>query len=134
METGQEQIDINSPTPAGPTAAGDPVCNRLLENGRLKEGDLKRAVSYRDQHGGDLVTLLVRLGLVSERDVAEAEAELLDLPLVRTADLPDQVPELPDVSVRFLKQIVEPFGVGHFLTVQNEDPLVEQVSELAQGK
>ena len=34
--------------------------------------------------------------------VAEAEAELLDLPLMRTADLPDQVPELPDVSVRFL--------------------------------
>ena len=37
------------------------------------------------------MTLLVRLGLVSERDVAEAEADLLELPLVRTADLPDEL-------------------------------------------
>ena len=82
----------------------DPVCTFLLDNGRLKEADLKRAMNYRDQHGGDLVTLLVRLGLASERDVAEAESALLDLPLVRTADLPDQAPDLPDVSVRFLKE------------------------------
>ena len=32
----------------------------------------------------------------AEKALAEAEAELLDLPLMRTADLPDQVPELPD--------------------------------------
>jgi len=83
---------------------GDPVCAFLLDNGRLKSADLKRAQGYQEQHGGDLVTLLVRLGLVSERDVAEAEAGLLDLPLIRTADLPDEAPELPDVSLRFLKQ------------------------------
>jgi general secretion pathway protein E len=75
-----------------------------MENDRLKTADLKRAVSYQEQHGGNLVTLLVRLGLVSERDVAEAEADLLELPLIRTADLPDEVPQLPDISVRFLKQ------------------------------
>ncbi len=82
----------------------DPVCAFLLENDRLKSVDLKRAVSYQEQHGGDLVTLLVRLGLVSERDVAEAEADLLELPLVRTADLPEEAPELPGISVRYLKQ------------------------------
>ncbi|MDT8320357.1 MAG: type II secretion system ATPase GspE [Xanthomonadales bacterium] len=80
------------------------VCQFLIDNGRLKAADLSRAETYRDQHGGDLVTLLVRLGLVSEKDVAEAESELLDLPLLRTADLPDEAPGLPEVSLRFLKQ------------------------------
>ena len=104
MQTGEETIQTDSGQQAGPDTGQDPVCAQLLEAGRLKESDLRRAVAYRDQHGGDLVTLLVRLGLTSERDVAEAEADLLDLPLVRTADLPEQAPELPDVSVRFLKQ------------------------------
>jgi len=139
VETGQEQIDINPPGPAAPTAAGDPVCNRLLENGRLKEGDLKRAVNYRDQHGGDLVTLLVRLGLVSERDVAEAEADLLDLPLMRTADLPDQVPELPDVSVRFLKQnlilpIEESNGDLTVVMANPRDDYARRALAMASGK
>jgi general secretion pathway protein E len=82
----------------------DEVCNYLLKSNRLKAGDLKRAEVYREQHGGDLITLLVRLGLVSERDVAEAEASLLDLPLVSTNDLPEEAPDLGTLSYRFLKQ------------------------------
>jgi len=84
--------------------ATEAVCEFLLSNHRLKSADLKRAETYRDQNGGDLVTLLVRLGLVSERDVAEAESDLLHLPLTRTADLPEEVPELPGISVRYLKE------------------------------
>jgi general secretion pathway protein E len=82
----------------------DAVCEFLLSSSRLKRADLKRAETYRDQNGGDLITLLVRLGLVSERDVAEAESALLQLPLTRTADLPDEIPELPGISVRYLKE------------------------------
>jgi general secretion pathway protein E len=100
----EQKIDPGPEGPAPGAAASDPVCAFLLESDRLKQADLKRAVNYQEQHGGDLVTLLVRLGLVSERDVAEAEAELLGLPLIRTADLPDEAPQLPDVSVRYLKQ------------------------------
>jgi len=75
----------------------------LIENGRLKKADLKRAETFRDQNGGDLITLLVRLGLVSERDVAEAESSLLDLPLISTADLPDEAPDIDTLSLRYLK-------------------------------
>ena len=57
------------------TAFEDEVCVYLIESGRLKKSDLKRAETFRDQNGGDLITLLVRLGLVSERDVAEAESQ-----------------------------------------------------------
>ena len=104
MQTGEERTEIDTLGQAPQPVPDDPVCTFLLENDRLKSTDLKRAVSYQEQHGGDLVTLLVRLGLVSERDVAEAEANLLELPLVRTADLPDEVPELPGISMRYLKQ------------------------------
>ncbi|MBT8059009.1 MAG: type II secretion system ATPase GspE [Gammaproteobacteria bacterium] len=117
----------------------DPVCNFLLNAGRLKPNDLKRAVTYRDQHGGDLVTLLVRLGLVSERDVGEAEAGLLDLPLMRTADLPDQVPQLPDISVRYLKQnlilpIDESNGDLTVLMANPRDEFARKALSMASGK
>jgi general secretion pathway protein E len=104
--TGQEiteQTELAPGTALQRTAA-DQLCEILVERGRLKKADLRQAEAYREQHGGDLVTLLVRLGLVSEKDVAEADAELLKLPLVRTADLPDEVPHIEGLSVRFLKQ------------------------------
>lgn len=109
--TGQatsEQGAVSQAAPVTGTAlkrsAADEICAVLLERERLKQADLRRAEAYRDQHGGDLVTLLVRLGLVSEKDVAEAEAEMLDLPLVRTGDLPEEVPQIEGISVRFLRQ------------------------------
>ena len=82
----------------------DEVCLYLIESGRLKKPDLKRAETFRDQNGGDLITLLVRLGLVSERDVAEAESSLLELPLISTADLPEDAPDIGTLSLRYLKQ------------------------------
>ncbi|MCP4046041.1 MAG: type II secretion system ATPase GspE [Gammaproteobacteria bacterium] len=82
----------------------DEVCVYLIDSGRLKKSDLKRAETFRDQNGGDLITLLVRLGLVSERDVAEAESSLLELPLISTADLPDEAPDIGKLSLRYLKQ------------------------------
>ena len=82
----------------------DEVTVYLIESGRLKKSDLKRAETFRDQNGGDLITLLVRLGLVSERDVAEAESSLLKLPLVSTADLPEEAPDIGKLSLRYLKQ------------------------------
>ena len=85
-------------------AVEDEVCLYLIESGRLKKSDLKRAETFREQNGGDLITLLVRLGLVSERDVAEAESSLLDLPLISTADLPEEAPDIGQLSVRYLKQ------------------------------
>lgn len=115
------------------------VCTFLLEKSRLKETDLKRAETYRDQHGGDLVTLLVRLGLVSEKDVAEAESDLLDLPLIRTADLPDEAPELPSVSVRFLRQnlllpIAESNGDLTVVMANPRDEFARKALSMASGK
>ncbi|HEY9540202.1 MAG TPA: type II secretion system protein GspE, partial [Luteimonas sp.] len=60
----------------------------LLDKGRLKEPDLARARRLQEETGGNLLSLLGRLGLVSERDHAETCAEVMDLPLVAGKDAP----------------------------------------------
>jgi general secretion pathway protein E len=97
-----EELNNNQTQPSG--AAEDQVCVYLIESGRLKKSDLKRAETFREQNGGDLITLLVRLGLVSERDVAEAESSLLKLPLISMGDLPDEAPDIGKLSLRYLRQ------------------------------
>ena len=139
MQTGEERTEVESTGQAPEPVLVDPVCAFLLENDRLKSTDLKRAVSYQEQHGGDLVSLLVRLGLVSERDVAEAEASLLELPLVRTADLPGEVPDLPGISVRYLKQnlilpIAESNGDLTVVMANPRDAFARKALSMACGK
>ena len=139
MQAGEEQIELQPPGMAPDAAVNDPVCAYLLEHSRLRTSDLRKAETYQEQNGGDLVTLLVRLGLVSEKDVAEAESELLDLPLVRTADLPDEAPELPDVSMRFLKQnlilpIAESNGDLTVVMANPRDEFARQALSMASGK
>jgi hypothetical protein len=54
------------------------VAALLLQRGKLKDADLVRARRLQEQDGGGLLALLGRLGLVSERDHAEACAAVLD--------------------------------------------------------
>ena len=100
----QATEELKDKTEKQPEAIEDEVCVYLIDSGRLKQSDLKRAETFRDQNGGDLITLLVRLGLVSERDVAEAESSLLELPLISMADLPEDAPDIGSLSLRYLKQ------------------------------
>ena len=82
----------------------DRICQQLLARGRLKEADFARARRLHEESGGgSLVSLMTRIGLVSERDVAEASAEVFDLSLVTAKDFPENPPTV-QVSVRFLKQ------------------------------
>ena len=81
------------------------VCALLVARGRLKDNDLVRARRLHEEAPeGTLTTLLTRLGLVSERDLAEAWAERLDAPLLAARDAPEMPPADVDISVRFLKQ------------------------------
>jgi general secretion pathway protein E len=64
------------------------ILDALLARGRLKEGDLARARPLHAE-GGSLLGLLVRLGLVSERDQAQASAEVLGLPLLEGKQVPE---------------------------------------------
>ena len=65
------------------------IAAALAERGRLKDADLARAQRLHAEAGGSLAALLVRLGMVSERDMAEAAAEVLGLPMLSAKDCPD---------------------------------------------
>ncbi|MBX3701151.1 MAG: type II secretion system ATPase GspE [Dokdonella sp.] len=81
------------------------ICQFLVARGRLKENDLARGrrLHEEDAAAGSLVSLLTRLGLVSEREMAEAVAELLHLPLLSAKEFPEAPPANVQSSIRFLK-------------------------------
>ena len=56
--------------------------------------------------GERLSRLIVRLGLISERDAADTLSEILDVPLVHSADYPEANVFDGRVSARFLKDSV----------------------------
>ena len=96
------------------------LCSLMIEQERLREEDLQRAKAYREQHGGNLLTLLVRLGLVSERDLARAQSELLEIPMASEKDYPEKAPQLDSISVRYMKQ-------QHLVPVRIDDDTLDVV-------
>src|SRR5688500_12925637 len=111
MNVGADQVAGNTAPPGAPGEVADTPDERivaaLVAKGRLKDADLARARRLQAETGGSLLGLLARLGLVSERDHAEACAMVLDLPLVSAKDLPELPPELsPDghaLTLKFMK-------------------------------
>ena len=105
-------LEDSTATPDTPEAR---IVARLRASGRLKDVDLARAQRLHTEAGGSLLTLLGRLGLVSERDHADACAAELGLQLLSAKAVPEEPPELVDgahpLSVRFLRQFhVLPIG------------------------
>ena len=78
--------------------------NHLVEQGKLDRSGLSRGLRFRDSRGENLGSVLPKLGLVSERDMAEALAHLLALPLTREDDVPAQAVLEGVLSDRFLKE------------------------------
>jgi general secretion pathway protein E len=75
-------IDTDTETPiADAPASVEPsfderISAQLIARGRLKEADLGRARRLHEENPeGDFISLMTRLGLVSERDAAEALAD-----------------------------------------------------------
>ena len=83
----------------------DRICHFLVTRGRLKEADLVRGrrLHEEDPASSSLASPLTRLGLVSEREMAEAVSELLTLPLLSAKEFPETPPANVQTSVRFLK-------------------------------
>ena len=75
----------------------------LVSLGKLSARDLERAVSAQSEAGGLLPAILVSLGLVSELDVAQAQAQLLGMPYVTADDFPSLAPELDGLQPDFLR-------------------------------
>ena len=126
VETTQEpSSQAQAPdAPPAPASDGERVVAALLEKGRLKEADLVRAQRLQEETGGELLALIARLGLVSERDHAEACADVLGLPLIAVKELPDLPPEGLELSLRFMKQfaVVPVADAGERVDVLMADP------------
>ena len=89
----------------------------LVRAGRLDARALDRALRVRAGATESLIEILPRLGLVSERDLAEAIAQHLNLPLVGARDYPD-LPVLEDrIRARFLRD-------SHVLPLSTDDDAV----------
>jgi general secretion pathway protein E len=116
------------------------VCALLVARGRLKDNDFARARRLHEEAPeGTLTALLARLGLVSERDLAEAWAERLKAPMLAAKDAPDMPPADFDISVRFLKQQhVVPVRSGEdglaLMVADPADPYPLHAVRLASGK
>ncbi|WP_445144881.1 type II secretion system ATPase GspE [Dyella sp. Tek66A03] len=116
------------------------VCALLVSRGRLKDADLVRARRLHEESPeGTLTALMARLGLVSERELAEAWSELLQTPLLAAREAPELPPSELDVSSRFLKQQhVVPVRVGEdglgLVVADPADPYPLQAIQLAAGR
>jgi general secretion pathway protein E len=76
----------------------------LIERGKLDAAGLDRALRIQSDSGEKLGVLLVTIGVVAQRDVCEALANQLGLPLVEAASYPE-LPILEErVSARFLRE------------------------------
>ncbi len=111
----------------------------LVEYQKLTDADLQRARRVREGSGEALDTLLVKLGLVSERDMAEALVAQLHLPLVRPGDYPEMPVTNGGISPRFFKEsrAIPLFEDEQGLTVAMANPTDDYVLSalrLATGK
>ncbi len=84
----------------------DPLTLALVRSGRLGSAEAERAVRLKESQQGDdrLASILLQLGLISDRDLAHALSDLCGIPLVERKGYPD-VAHLNDaISLKFLKQ------------------------------
>jgi general secretion pathway protein E len=74
----------------------------LVAEGKLSPRDVERALLAQSEMGDLFGRVLVKLGLVSELDVAQALSEQLHIALLATADYPESPLSLDGVSREFL--------------------------------
>ena len=76
----------------------------LVESGRIEAATLERAQRVGETTGERLPGLLLKLGLIAERDLAQALAAIHDLPLVGPEAFPDTAILESELSPRFLRE------------------------------
>ncbi len=126
MAAGQSEALANS-VPGGvkANAATKTLGGHLVQSGKLAPAGLERAQRLASESGERLEVILPRLGLVSERDLAEALASFLNLPLAAAKDFPDEPLFKDQFSSKFLKdtQLIPLADAPAALTIAAVNPL-----------
>ena len=88
-----------------PPKRGD-LCAYLVDAGKIKQADADRAVRlFQDQAGREsLVSLLIKLGLLSDMELAQALSDYTGYPLVIKKEYPDELVDSDLISIKFLKE------------------------------
>lgn len=81
------------------------LTRQLVAAGNLDAGDIERVNRLKTASGDRLETILTRLGLVSENDIANALARTLDLQLVERDEFPNRPLLEGKISARFLRDV-----------------------------
>jgi len=74
----------------------------LVDSGKITHRDVERALVARAEMGGLFGQILVKLGLVSETDVAQALSEMLNIPLCLPPEYPEEPISLTGLSLDFM--------------------------------
>jgi general secretion pathway protein E len=115
------------------------VGRRLIADGKLAGSQLEQVRSLQAEKGGLLGPLLVQLGFVGERDLAETLAQATGWAMVEKQDFPDDPAADVDLSLAFLRQyFAVPLKAGEAgIEVALADPgdgFVLEALELALGR
>jgi general secretion pathway protein E len=108
----------------GTSVERSPAAELLVAEGKLRRADLDRAYLVNNHGAHGIGPVLVRLGLVSDKDLAGAYSAAHGLPLLADEDVPEISLILSDISVKFLKHArVFPIGDnGECVKVAVVDP------------
>ena len=108
-----------------------PVGEILLDRGLITPQDLDRALAYQQVHGGFLGQIFVKLGLVSEEDVALALTAQYGFPFLPldSYEIEEGIAKLVPEHVARQYFLIPIDRVGHALTVAMADPSNEQAIE-----
>jgi general secretion pathway protein E len=121
--------------PAGATRLGE----ALVAEGKLSARDVERALLAQSEMGDLFGRVLVKLGLVSETDVARALSRQLGIPLLATADYPEELPRVEEVAREFLvSNAVVPLSASEesvtFAAAVPQDPFLRKALSLAMNR
>ncbi len=131
--------DAAGATPGTPDALGR-LAVLLVESGQCDARTVERGRRVAAESDSRLDQVLLQLGLVNERGMAEAYATLLALPLATAADYADTVPLHPDrLQPRFLRAaralpVREHDGTLHVAAADPLDPFAPAAIAAATGR
>lgn len=111
----------------------------LVEQQKLSERDVERALLAQSEMGGLFGQVLVKLGLVSELDVATTLSRQLDIPLQSSSDYPEDPIVVDAIAQDFLlNNLVVPVEVSEsglcFAAAVPQDPFLARALAMATDK
>jgi general secretion pathway protein E len=110
----------------------------LKAHGKLNEADLAKAQHLASEGRESVAVMLVRMGMISERNLMDAFAKSGNIPLVEADDYPAIPLEEENLSLRFMKEVqAVPIrlddGVLVVAVVDPSDDYVRKAIEVATG-